>query len=351
MTHCIEYWRKWKREGNFCGLRKQDADENEAYLELVEQISGSGAKIESDIIFQKFPVGAARPLLRCKDEKVHEQGLNYVIACLKREETVTGGDLAASINMWLGKPEKKSTQMRTPELVPEATAGPNTTSPLSLADRERQKEMEEAGKNQQSEKDLTIVKECRTAQTDPVFVNPGPTVMVNPVVINDTHREVPRCTQSNGETCNIHGVDCNGLNSECNRFTTEPNPPRLLDGKGRFVMAGRAGAFRTAAQIKAQDLNPLDVSHATVDPVPTAPCEDPKAKRIRLADELMGCLSERFQMSVRDYLQYNHQNGEKTAFDVLYMGAEQMINKPKAPASSSGSMMSTRRGRGGVSEV
>ena len=291
MTHCIEYWRKWKREGNFCGLRKQDADENDAYLELVEKVSGSGAKIESDLIFQKFPVGAARPLLRCKDENVHEQGLNYVIACLKRDETVTGGDLQASINMWLGKPEKKSTHLRTPELVPEATAGPNTTSPLSLADRERQKEMQEAGKNQQvattNEKlNSTNLVDDPTVQSQ--HVNPGPAVMVNPVIINDTRRQSP---------------------------------------------------FVTAAQIKAQDLNPLDVSHATVDPVPTAPCEDPKAKRIRLAEELMGCLSERFQMSVRDYLQYDHRNGEKTAFDVLYMGAEQMINKPKAPASSSGAAM------------
>ena len=25
--HCIDYWHKWKKDGNFCGLRKQDAEQ------------------------------------------------------------------------------------------------------------------------------------------------------------------------------------------------------------------------------------------------------------------------------------------------------------------------------------
>lgn len=287
MTHCLDFYRKWKRDQNFCGLRKQEAKDIDTYLSIVEKISGNGAGVDSDFVFDHFTAGAARPLIRCKDPEASTKAMNYVIACLKRGEDVTGGDLDATIKVFTGKSKEKpvpeSTQMRNPDTL---QAPIDETPAQSLADRERQKEMEEAGKNQQSEKDLTIVKECRTAQTDPVFVNPGPTVMVNPVVINDTHRQSP---------------------------------------------------FVTAAQLKAGEVEPAEIG-PNMAPLP-APAEDMKTKRIRLADELLECLSERFQMSVRDYIQYNHQNGERTAFDVLYMGAEQMINKPKAPASSSGATM------------
>ena len=35
--HCLDYWHKWKREYNFCGLRPQDTKENDRYLALVER--------------------------------------------------------------------------------------------------------------------------------------------------------------------------------------------------------------------------------------------------------------------------------------------------------------------------
>jgi hypothetical protein len=318
--HCLDYWHKWKREYNFCGLRPQDAKENDRYLILVDRIAASPAGLDGDFILEHFTAGAARPLLRCKDGETETKALNYVIACLKRGEDVTGGDLDATIKVFMGKskekPVRESTHLRTPD----ASAAPINESPvISLADRERAREMQEAGQNQQTVKDnkdskcgeacpdcpdpcrsITkeelleamkgpVVKECRTVSTCDVYVNPGPSVMVNPVIINDTHRQSP---------------------------------------------------FVTAAQLKAGEEAPADIGPLGPNMTPlSAPAEDMKAKRIRLADELMGCLSERFQMSVRDYLQYNHQNGEKTTFDVLYMGAEQMINKQKAPASSSGAAM------------
>jgi len=111
--HCHDWFRKWKREHNFCGLRKQDAVMMDRYIDLTEKIAGNGAGMEEDFIHDHFTAGAARPLLRCKNDAASVKALNYVIACLKRGEDVTGGDLEATINGYLGKPEKaQSTQMR-----------------------------------------------------------------------------------------------------------------------------------------------------------------------------------------------------------------------------------------------
>lgn len=113
--HCHDWFRKWKREHNFCGLRPQDAKEMDRYIDLTEKIAGNGSGMDEDFIHDHFTAGAARPLLRCKDDAAYEKGLNYVVACLKREEMITGGDLQATIDGLTGKGTRKpkeSTQMR-----------------------------------------------------------------------------------------------------------------------------------------------------------------------------------------------------------------------------------------------
>jgi hypothetical protein len=154
MSHCHDFFRKWKREYNFCGLRPQDAKEMDRYIDLSEKIAASGAEVDIDFIHDHFTAGAARPLLRCKDERAYEKALNYVVACLKREEDITGGDLQATINGFLGKKVPvKSTQMR------EATVKDSLTVPpanetykghmgQSLGDQIRADEIKAADVNQ-----------------------------------------------------------------------------------------------------------------------------------------------------------------------------------------------------------
>ncbi|MCK9591437.1 MAG: hypothetical protein M0Q91_05440 [Methanoregula sp.] len=120
MSHCVDFWHKWRKEPNFCGLSPQSVSEIKGYLELVDKIKTAG--ISEDIIYEKCTSGACRPLLRVSDDDTRIRGLNYLVSSLKRGEKITGGDLQSSINAWLGKdtvckvpvkPAPESTQLRT----------------------------------------------------------------------------------------------------------------------------------------------------------------------------------------------------------------------------------------------
>jgi hypothetical protein len=122
MSHCVDFWHKWRKEPNFCGLSPQSVSEIKGYLELVDKIKKAG--IPEDTIYEKCTSGACRPLLRLADDETRVKGVNYVISSLKRGEKITGGDLQSSINAWLGKetvckvptkPAPESTQLRTNE--------------------------------------------------------------------------------------------------------------------------------------------------------------------------------------------------------------------------------------------
>jgi hypothetical protein len=164
MTHCIQFYHKWKREGNYCGLRKQDAKDIDSYLSLVERISQTPTGLESDFVFDHFTAGAARPLIRCKDEDVKTKATNYVISCLKRGEDVTGGDLQATIEGFQGK----VTHLR------------EVKGPIEQA-------MYHAQKLVDDNKPILSLAQQQAEK----HVNPGAAVMVNPVIINDTLRESP----------------------------------------------------------------------------------------------------------------------------------------------------------------
>lgn len=152
--HCLDYWHKWKKEYNFCGLRPQDAKENDRYLDLVDKIAGNGTGLDGDFVLEHFTAGAARPLLRCKDDAAHEKALNYVVACLKKGETITGGDLAATINGFSGSTQLRTETPSVPVEKKPAHAfdgihdGKPVEPPKSLGDQVRKEEVAEAAKNQ-----------------------------------------------------------------------------------------------------------------------------------------------------------------------------------------------------------
>jgi hypothetical protein len=125
-------------------------------------------------------------------------------------------------------------------------------------------------------------------------VNPGPAVMVNPVVINDTHRQSP---------------------------------------------------FRNGNQVKAHDADPLGIGPAPADPVPAAPSAekvDPakelKERRNRLAKELAATYSDRTQRDIQDLIHENP-TWKNAEADCFYFGVEALRNPPKGPSSSSGAVM------------
>lgn len=118
MSHCIDHLRKWKRDGNFCGLGKQYASEIDEWVSLIDKITKNGAGIDEGFAVEHFTAGAARPLIRCRDQSIKTKTLNYVISCLKRGETITGGDLDATIKGFQGKPVKKGAEIPSVPLEP-----------------------------------------------------------------------------------------------------------------------------------------------------------------------------------------------------------------------------------------
>jgi hypothetical protein len=321
--HCIDYWHKWKRDGNFCGLRKQDADMNDTYLSIVEKISVAGTGLESDFVFDHFTAGAARPLIRCKDKDASTKALNYVVACLKNNEDVTGGDLQATIEGFMGKVKKESTQMRTPESVKESEDNKDNEPILSLA-QQNQRRADKAAEGITGIKAVYPITDttgkvspdsdmCPGGETCPDcpqpcsiepcgiksnHINPGAICTVNPVIINDTHRESP---------------------------------------------------FKTAAQVMAHDKDPLDVAGMFKDMEnnetvikDTLTTQDPakilREKRIQLAEDLLSCYSERFQMAARDHIR-KETTWKNGAADFFYFGGEMLMDPPKTKPSSAGSAM------------
>lgn len=186
MSRCVSFWHKFEQEGNFCGMDPTEISRVKAYLEFVGKIEKTG--VEKDFIFAHFTVGAARPLIATKDDETRTGALNYVVACLKRKEKITEGDLRQHIKNLLNDAGKScSTNARSEKLeiskipaqpAPEIEKEPQSEKPIqSLADRVRADEAKAAEANQQ-------------------HVNPGAKVTINPVIINDTHRQSPFKTGS-----------------------------------------------------------------------------------------------------------------------------------------------------------
>lgn len=114
MTRCAEFWHKWRKEPNFCGLSPQAISEIKGYLELVDKLKKTG--IEEDAIYENCPSGACRPLLRLADDDTRTEGMNYIVSRLKKGKAITQKDLQETLNTYLGKEAKSckiSTQMRT----------------------------------------------------------------------------------------------------------------------------------------------------------------------------------------------------------------------------------------------
>jgi hypothetical protein len=94
MSYCIDFFKKFKKEGNFCGLDKSQVSRLMAYLEIVEALVKQ--KIPEEQIYENFTVNAATPLISAKGE-AHTGGLNFVTAALKDGRQVTEKDVRSSL--------------------------------------------------------------------------------------------------------------------------------------------------------------------------------------------------------------------------------------------------------------
>jgi len=320
MTHCHDFFRKWKRDGNFCGLRKQDAREMDSYLTLVERISNEKTGLNADLVFDKFTAGAARPLIRCKDAEIETKALNYVIACLKRGENVTGGDLQATINGFMGKVPKPPAQMRTPEPATAKESLPDV--PIkSLGQRVREDEMQQAGDNAPI-----------TDTTGEVSVNSDKhvacaNVTIDPTFTPDTYRESPdriryHCVYPDG--CRLRDKEL-VLSPELCGSCLSLRP--LTDGKGRII---RESPFRTGADVLhaqktgiAGEMYPHIVdANKIVSPPKVSPEEQKridKQRRIDIAEQLVDAIGRDLPDMVRDILK---EHPSWNAADVLYFGVQ-----------------------------
>jgi hypothetical protein len=118
MTRCTDFWKKWRKEPNFCGLSQNTVDEIEDYLSTVDKICTLG--IAEDTVYENFPEGAARPLLRMDEGDPRTNVLNFVIKSLKSGEKLTGKMIQTTIKRFLSdevvsKDSAKVPQLRKPK--------------------------------------------------------------------------------------------------------------------------------------------------------------------------------------------------------------------------------------------
>ena len=100
---CVEWYDKFEKDGDFCGLTASGISQVKAYNEMRHKIVVHVPNKKH--IVDHFTENASRAITKyAKDDESRTKAINYVIACLKRNETITYGDLQKTITGWL-KPE------------------------------------------------------------------------------------------------------------------------------------------------------------------------------------------------------------------------------------------------------
>lgn len=90
MAHCVDFWRKWKKEPNFCGLGKKSAKSFDKYIKFVEEFSRE-YNIPENIVYQNVPHSAVGFLLRFDQKSdMREKGKQEIFNVLSSKRSVTG---------------------------------------------------------------------------------------------------------------------------------------------------------------------------------------------------------------------------------------------------------------------
>lgn len=75
MSYCYDFIKKFRKEGNFCGLADSQISRLEQYTKIVDTLIKPD--LEEKFIIDHFSLGAATPLIPIKDER-RADGLSFV---------------------------------------------------------------------------------------------------------------------------------------------------------------------------------------------------------------------------------------------------------------------------------
>jgi len=263
--YCIDFFRKFKKDGNFCGLDKSEVSRLNAYLDIVELLMKQ--KIPEETVYTHLSVKAARPLLSAKGEE-RTEALNYVTSQLKEGKKISGTDLQSTMKSWTcptSEPVSKPVQEKKPEQAktgkPQKSAGfPDHVPPAAVTvpiPSDPAKPPQPSLAAQQAAKEM--------------HVGHSSDVTVSPVIINDTLRQSP---------------------------------------------------FRTGAEVKAHDKGPLGINAPPVPPAATpAPVINPKEEMERRARAFIELISSRLQLEATDLMRNHHWQAK----DVLCFGIDALV--------------------------
>ena len=185
MTHCGEKWVNMvEKHPEICEMSESYRRRVDYWIGLCDQIISRG--FDRNLVFKHFPEAAAREIKKCGSDAAREKALNYICDQLKRGEKVTAPDLKEAIRMYEERENPTSCSV-----VKSRTIG-NTSTPDHEV-KNPEPAVEEPAKTLA---DRVRADEMRAAEANQAHVNPGAKVTINPVIINDTHRQSPFKTGS-----------------------------------------------------------------------------------------------------------------------------------------------------------
>lgn len=89
MVRCPDYWKKFRKEPNFCGLGGSTVRQMNKYLDFVDWFSDAYG-IHEDIVYNNAPCAAMAPLLRfSKESETWRETSDKVAETLKSKQAVS----------------------------------------------------------------------------------------------------------------------------------------------------------------------------------------------------------------------------------------------------------------------
>lgn len=106
MTHCTDFFRKWKREPNFCGVGSSTAKNIDRYINFVEDFSKEYG-IEESIVHRNAPMGAIKPILKFKpDSDLRKQATKKIAQTLNSKQAISEKYVLTIIGASVPEPKK-----------------------------------------------------------------------------------------------------------------------------------------------------------------------------------------------------------------------------------------------------
>lgn len=97
MTHCVEYYKKWRQEPNFCGLGPAGISAIDRYFALVDELMTEHGLDELKI-YDKLPQSTVSPLRKFSpDTQIRKDAIKKVVDTIKQDKRVTSKD----VELWI----------------------------------------------------------------------------------------------------------------------------------------------------------------------------------------------------------------------------------------------------------